>query len=41
MQYLEVVDLNLSYIPDITLDYLKKTLHNVFAVTTNIQGGVL
>ena len=28
-------------IVNVILDYLKKTVHNVFAITTNIQGGVL
>ena len=28
-------------IVNIILDYLKKTVHNVFTITTNIQGGVL
>ena len=28
-------------IADIILDYFKKTMHNLFTVTTNIQGGVL
>ena len=31
------VDLNVNII----LDYLKKTIHNLFAITTNIQAGVL
>ena len=28
-------------IVDIILDYFKKTMYNLFTVTTNIQGGVL
>ena len=32
-----IVDL----IVNIILDYLKKTVHNVFTITTNIQGGAL
>ena len=27
-------------IVDIILDYLKKTVHNLFTITTNIQGDV-
>ena len=36
-QKLLIVDL----IVNIILDYLKKTVHNVFTITTNIQGGAL
>ena len=32
-----IVDL----IVNIILDYLKKTMHNAFTITTNIQGGAL
>ena len=31
----------IDLIVNINLDYLKKTVHNVFTITTNIQGSVL
>ena len=31
----------MDLIVNIILDYLKKTVHNLFTVTKNIQGGVL
>ena len=31
----------IDLIVNIILDYLKKTVHNVFTITTNIQGSVL
>ena len=36
-QKILIIDL----IVNIILDYLKKTVHNAFTITTNIQGGVL
>ena len=36
-QKLFIIDL----IVNIILDYLKKTVHKVFTITTNMQGGVL
>ena len=37
--YMKLKAFNYHLVANINLDYLKKTLHNLF--TTNIQGGVL
>ena len=33
--------LNIDFIVNIILDYLKKTVHNLFTITTNVQRSVL
>ena len=40
---LKLLVIDLIIANDIILDYLKKTVHNLFTITytTNIQGGVL